>query len=238
MQCVRELQSLNHRSMFVPRSVFRPCWTPCLQLKDPEVWAWQDIMALEIEAIAENPSVLFLWCGRCAGCRCGTCVCALLICFLNLTLRHSAGLFRLSVFCFLDLMLRHVHRGMASQPLQTRLPDRSNSEACALCHSESCLDLLYPTLLSVPTHLLLTHNLINLPQSPLLKYSSCTANCIASFRRLQRLRSTVICCCSKAHIIHCSISPDRTHDSCDMSSSLFTLSAAESGGHVLLCQHP
>ncbi|MEW5306945.1 MAG: hypothetical protein WDW36_009373 [Sanguina aurantia] len=32
-------------------------------LKDPEVWAWDDIMALEIEAIAENPSVLFLWCG-------------------------------------------------------------------------------------------------------------------------------------------------------------------------------
>ncbi len=34
-----------------------------LQVSDPEVWAWQDIQALEIEAIADNPCFLFLWCG-------------------------------------------------------------------------------------------------------------------------------------------------------------------------------
>lgn len=32
-------------------------------VSDPEVWAWQDIQALEIEAIADNPCFLFLWCG-------------------------------------------------------------------------------------------------------------------------------------------------------------------------------
>ena len=30
-------------------------------LKDPEVWAWKEIMALEIENIADNPSFVFLW---------------------------------------------------------------------------------------------------------------------------------------------------------------------------------
>ena len=30
-------------------------------LKDPEAWAWKEIMALEIENIADNPSFVFLW---------------------------------------------------------------------------------------------------------------------------------------------------------------------------------
>jgi hypothetical protein len=30
-------------------------------LKDPEAWAWKEIMALEIENIADNPSFIFLW---------------------------------------------------------------------------------------------------------------------------------------------------------------------------------
>eukprot|EP00198_Chlamydomonas_reinhardtii_P000912 XP_001690247.1 predicted protein [Chlamydomonas reinhardtii] len=30
---------------------------------DPEVWSWQDIQALDIEAVADNPCFLFLWCG-------------------------------------------------------------------------------------------------------------------------------------------------------------------------------
>ncbi|GIL60443.1 hypothetical protein Vafri_15030 [Volvox africanus] len=30
---------------------------------DPEVWSWQEIQALEIEAIADTPCFLFLWCG-------------------------------------------------------------------------------------------------------------------------------------------------------------------------------
>ena len=33
------------------------------QVSDPEVWSWQDIQALEIEAIADTPCFLFLWCG-------------------------------------------------------------------------------------------------------------------------------------------------------------------------------
>ena len=30
-------------------------------LKDTEVWAWKEIMALEIENIADTPSFVFLW---------------------------------------------------------------------------------------------------------------------------------------------------------------------------------
>jgi mRNA (2'-O-methyladenosine-N6-)-methyltransferase len=30
-------------------------------LKDPEYWAWKEIMALEIENIADTPSFIFLW---------------------------------------------------------------------------------------------------------------------------------------------------------------------------------
>lgn len=33
------------------------------QVADPEVWSWQDIQALDIEAVADNPCFLFLWCG-------------------------------------------------------------------------------------------------------------------------------------------------------------------------------
>ncbi|KXZ54988.1 hypothetical protein GPECTOR_3g153 [Gonium pectorale] len=32
-------------------------------VSDPEVWSWQEIQALEIEAIADTPCFLFLWCG-------------------------------------------------------------------------------------------------------------------------------------------------------------------------------
>ncbi len=32
-------------------------------MSDPEVWNWQEIQALEIEAISDTPCFLFLWCG-------------------------------------------------------------------------------------------------------------------------------------------------------------------------------
>eukprot|EP00798_Chlamydomonas_sp_ICE-L_P014419 gene14419-20424_t len=38
-----------------------------LTLKDPETWSWQEIMALEIEKIADTPSFVFLWCGNAEG---------------------------------------------------------------------------------------------------------------------------------------------------------------------------
>ena len=31
-------------------------------VRDTEVWTWQEIRELEIEAIADNPSFIFLWC--------------------------------------------------------------------------------------------------------------------------------------------------------------------------------
>ncbi|GAX80720.1 hypothetical protein CEUSTIGMA_g8155.t1 [Chlamydomonas eustigma] len=40
-------------------------------LKDPEYWAWKEIMALEIENIADTPSFIFLWCGSAEGLEAG-----------------------------------------------------------------------------------------------------------------------------------------------------------------------
>ncbi|KAJ9531964.1 hypothetical protein QJQ45_003668 [Haematococcus lacustris] len=36
-------------------------------MRDASVWTWQEIMALEVEALADRPSFVFLWCGSAEG---------------------------------------------------------------------------------------------------------------------------------------------------------------------------